>query len=347
MRYIVIPAYDPDEKMLKLIEEVSMMENREIIVVDDGSSKDHESLFEVVADSCVVLRHNSNRGKGRAIKTALQYIQKQEQGIVVIADADGQHTPSDIQRILHACERDPKAFYSGERCFTGEVPLRSRIGNTITRHIFHFVTGLDLYDTQCGLRAFSTTYLPFLLQVKGDRYEYEMNVLLESVSRFPIKTIAIHTVYLDHNRSSHFHPLKDAWRIYRQIFRFLISSLLGFVMDYVLYAVLIFLMQDVSVSLRLMIANLSARICSASLNYCLNRSFVFQSHANTKYSVVSYALLAFWILILNTTLLIGLQMIGFDNLYVLKIMVEAMLFVLSWYIQKHIIFKQTPREEYQ
>ena len=120
---VVIPAYEPDEKLLRLV---------------DGSknaeSKDVFSKLE--ADSAVtVLHHKVNRGKGRAMKTAFEYIKDagfSDDGIITV-DADGQHLIKDIVAVSETWAKNPNALVLGSRRFSGKVPLRSRFGNGVTR----------------------------------------------------------------------------------------------------------------------------------------------------------------------------------------------------------------------
>ena len=278
MRYLVIPAYEPDEKLLNLLKDLQSYQSLTIVVVNDGSTSSYNPIFEAASQFSTVLCHKQNYGKGRALKTAFSYITNIKntlgEGIVITADSDGQHTPLDIFKVGKACEDNPNTLITGERYFTGNVPFRSRFGNTITKYVFSLSTGLSLKDTQCGLRAFSTELLPFLCSIKGERYEYEMNVLLEGAKKIPIKGVPIETVYIDDNRSSHFHPLKDAIKIYKEIFKFAMSSIIGFCVDYIGYALLIFLLAPIPPEIRLIIANVMARLCSATVNYCLNKKFV-------------------------------------------------------------------------
>lgn len=341
MRYLVIPAYEPDEKLITLLHALPKDAAFKVILVNDGSSAKYDKIFKDAAAFATILKHPCNMGKGRALKTAFSYIQKtKEKGTIVTADADGQHTPADILHVCYVCEQHPDTFVTGIRHFTGNVPARSRLGNTLTKYIFRLATGCSLLDTQCGLRAFSTSMLPFLCQVKGERYEYEMNVLLEGAKRFPIEKVPIATVYIEGNSSSHFHPVRDGLRIYKEIFKFALSSILSFFADYAGYVLLLLLFSGIPESTRLILANVIARIGSGTLNYSLNKKFVFEDEQSVAKTGGKYIILACGILLLNTGILLLLHKIGLHNLYILKIMTELLLFLLSWMIQKHVIFHE-------
>ena len=94
------------------------------------------------------------------------------------------------------------------------MPFRSRFGNSITRVVFNLLTRQKVTDTQTGLRGFTFDQLEWLEGIKGDRYEYEMNMLMKaSDEKIQIKEVKIETVYENNNESSHFRPFQDSVRI--------------------------------------------------------------------------------------------------------------------------------------
>lgn len=125
---VVIPAYEPDEKLLRVVAELKRDTDYAIVVVNDGSSEAAEPVFAALPEGVTLLRHAQNRGKGRALKTAYEYIAAhfpQSEGIVTV-DADGQHLPADVVRVSEDWEAHPEALVLGSRRFTGTVPWRSR-----------------------------------------------------------------------------------------------------------------------------------------------------------------------------------------------------------------------------
>jgi glycosyltransferase involved in cell wall biosynthesis len=212
---IVIPAYEPEDSLLELIKSLQKDFGR-IVVIDDGS-KTADAVFERVAwlDGVKLLRHDVNRGKGAALKTAFAAIPKLFPDVegVVTADADGQHLPEDIAAVAKSVLDHPDRFTLGVRGFDGNVPLRSRFGNAWSRWFFFLLTGAMIYDTQTGLRGIPTKFLPALCEMKGDRYEYEGRMLV-AAARMKAKPqqIRIKTVYLEGNRTSHFNPIRDSLR---------------------------------------------------------------------------------------------------------------------------------------
>ena len=232
---IVIPAYQPDEKLTGVVDTLIEKTNFPIVIVDDGSREDCQPLFAALSqkDHVTVLHHEVNRGKGAALKTAFQYVYEncpEEEGVITV-DADGQHLPDDVLRVADAFANHHDALVTGSRRFTGKVPFKSRAGNAITRFVFAISTGVKVYDTQTGLRAFSRENIPRMLSLKGDRYEYEISQLLFCCREMiPIVEVPIETVYIEDNASSHFRALRDGWRIYKMILMFVSSSLLSFLL---------------------------------------------------------------------------------------------------------------------
>lgn len=335
-RIALVPAYEPDEALNNVAEELK--ENGfEVVVINDGSGSGSGEVFETVKAYAKVLDHKTNLGKGAAIKTGLRYISGKFAApyIVVTVDADGQHKVKDAVRICEEAEQYPEDLILGSRRFTGKIPLRSRFGNTVTRFVYRLSSGGRVYDTQTGLRAFSDRAVARLLSVEGERYEYEMNMLMRFAQEgVPIREVRIDTVYLNDNSSSHFKAVKDSCRIYKEILKFSASSLIGFCVDYAMYCLLYGLTDHLTAS------NISARVVSATVNYTLNRKMVFKSNVSVAKSAVQYLVLAVLILACNTLLLKLLTGVGMNG-YLAKILVEVVMFAVSWFVQHKIIFRKT------
>ena len=210
---ILIPAYEPDATLVRLVEALRPL-GAHLVVVDDGSkTAAARAAFAALAGRVdALLVHGVNRGKGAALRTGFAWIRDHlpEAEVVVTADADGQHTPADIRRVAEAALAHPQGLVLGVRQFSGHVPLRSRFGNAWARFFFWLLTGLSLRDTQTGLRAVPRALLARVLALPGERYDYETRMLVDA-RRHAAKPlqVAIETVYLDGNRSSHFRPLRD------------------------------------------------------------------------------------------------------------------------------------------
>jgi glycosyltransferase involved in cell wall biosynthesis len=250
---ILIPAYQPGDALINTTKEL-LDADFSVVVVDDGSGVEYSLIFTQLDPRVRVITHDKNQGKGAALKTGYRYIQTNfgDDFVIITADADGQHKVGDIEKIAEAYRGMSGELLLGARTFSGDdVPFRSRFGNELTRKIFTLVTRQTLHDTQTGLRAFDASLVNFMLQVKGERFEYETNVLLEcSRNEIPMSEYPIQTVYENNNQTSHFNPIKDSWAIYKEILKFASSSLLSFAVDYGAFILLVALTSSWSTCTR-------------------------------------------------------------------------------------------------
>ena len=306
-----------------------------VIVVDDGSGLKYKKYFDNL--NTKVISYKENKGKGFALKTGLKYIKDNfKHYTVVTMDSDGQHKVSDAIKLCDYTKKHPKELVLGSRKRDENVPLRSFLGNTITRSVYRMVTKTDIYDTQTGLRCFTDLLIDYMLEIPGDRYEYEMNVLLESSGyNIKIKEITIETIYIENNAKSHFNTVKDSWKIYKEILKFSLSSIISFIIDYFLCLLLVFTTRSVALS------NIVARIVSSLVNYNINKKVVFKGKSNN--SFIKYYLLVIFILVLNTIVLTILS--SFLNIAVAKLLTELILFTVSLSVQRKFIFKGSDKNE--
>ena len=324
----LIPAYEPEESMLTLLEGIKKDTDMDIVVVNDGSSNACDAIFNKAKEFAKVLEHEVNKGKGRALKTGLGYINDNysTEYIVVTMDADGQHTIEDALKICKVIEKSPDILVLGKRFFGNDVPLRSRFGNAM-------------------LRAFSYKLMPLMLDIKGERYEYEMNVLMECPKNgIEIKEVDIATIYINNNSSSHFNVLKDSYRVYKEIFKFCAASIVCFLVDYMLYCLGLIFTVSLGKGLSTVVSNVFARIISSILNFTLNKKVVFKRKGNTLKLAASYFLLALFILAGNTLVLkMFVEVLNIES-KVAKLITELIFFIISWFIQKFLIFKKREEE---
>lgn len=348
--YIVIPSLNPDEKLLKLLSSLKENGFSHIILVNDGSDDSYDSYFETAEQEygCIVLRHYVNQGKGRALKTAFNYYLghcKDAIGVVTV-DADGQHRSEDIGRCMDALLNEPDKLIMGCRDFSKkDIPFRSKFGNVLTKHVFSMLCGVKVSDTQTGLRAFSTELVRRFMKTKGERFEYEMNMLIDcKEERLGIREIPIETVYIEDNASSHFNPLLDSIRIYSVFMKFILSSLSSFLVDIIFYVIFITLLKDWMPGWYIFVSTCAARIISSVVNYLINRNTVFRNKENSRSSFVKYYILAACQMICSGVLVDFL--FGITHLLnetVLKIIVDTILFLLSFRVQQEWVFKHKNR----
>ena len=334
---ILIPAYEPDQQLPALIRSIRDAEPwATVVVVDDGSGPGYKDVFDgVKALGCHVIGYARNRGKGFALKTGFGFIADHLPGRnVVCADSDGQHTIVDILKVAAAVQPGSPAMVLGTRNFTGNVPARSKFGNTATRLLFTLATGERISDTQTGLRGYPAAMLPWLRSIRGERYEYELNLLLEAKdSGYAITTVDIATVYLDHNSGSHFRPLADSVRIYAPLLKFLASSFTAFLVDTVVFLLLTLVTDS------LLLAVVGARAVSSAVNFLVNRRVVFE-HGRDRPAAAAgrrYFSLVIVLLAANYGLIYALDALSVAALPA-KILAEIALLAVSYAVQQRFLF---------
>ncbi len=308
---VIIPAYKPDDRLPPYVSALRQAGVGKVVVVDDGSGESYQALFDLIPEDGAshVIHYAPNAGKGVALKRGMQWVQDEcpEQEIIITADADGQHTVEDVLRMAQALSENGEGLLLGSRDFSqADVPPKSRMGNRITSVVFKLLYGRWVPDTQTGLRGFLRALLPMMIAVRGDRYEYEMNVLIECAAhRMPMRALPIATVYENNNEGSHFRAVRDSARIYGVIFggffRFISASLLCFLLDYGLYLLFNYLLKVFGPALdqemrvlvfkivpHIALATVLARVLSGLANFFLNRQIVFSNHSKIRQAFPRY-----------------------------------------------------------
>lgn len=342
---VLIPAYMPGERLITLCRQLMGMGFR-VTVVNDGSGPGYNYYFNMLPTEVVVLNHTANCGKGRALKTGLLYIHRNFPSIlgVVTADADGQHLLQDIIKISKQLEHHEDSIILGSRQFDGKVPLKSKFGNLLTRWVFAASSGKVVHDTQTGLRGIPFRMIPELLAIKGDKYEYEMNVLIWAAKRKKeIREVNIKTVYIGGNESSHFRAVRDSILIYEKILRFALSSLASFALDFTLLILLRALTSSMEASLSLFVSAFGARAISSVFNFMLNKRLVFESKENGAPEARKYFVLAGAIITVNYGMLYALNLLLGIPLGISKIATELFLYAASYRVQSRHVFKDEVR----
>ena len=348
---VLIPAYKPDERLITLVDELRAKGFDRVVTVDDGGGAKFKHIFDALQGKAEVLVHEVNRGKGAALKTGIAHIMQMPGVHVVTADADGQHAPADVAKIADALLETPDTLVLGSRD-KAQMPPRSKVGNTLTCAVFAAATFKWIGDTQTGLRGLPACALADCAVLEGDRYEYEMNMLLHACrEKIKVREVTIETIYIGNNETSHFNPIRDGLKIYalifRKVFKFLTSSVLATVVDYVLFILLQVLLVgrmaaemvvgSVTIDPALLLSVVGARVVSALFNYTLNRKVVFKSAARG--TLWKYAVLALFIIAGDYVLIRLLQGIGLPTL-LSKVIADVGLFICSYRVQDRIIFKK-------
>lgn len=347
---LIIPSYEPDGRMVALTQQLSVSYPDNIIIINDGSGQEYTIYFQKAQElGCIVLKHYRNMGKGRGLKNAFNYCLNQFPNMVgcITADSDGQHCIEDILRIRETLIQNPDKLILGTRDFSSDdIPFKSKLGNRLTVKVCKFLCGMELSDTQTGLRGIPKTFMAELLNAKGERFEFEMQMLLESKNHYPIYELPIKTVYDSAERhQTHFDPIRDSICIYSRLgapfLRFLISSLSSSVLDLTLFSILCTLLKDIIGVVYVAVATVGARILSATYNFIINHRFVFKSSEKYNRAMLKYFILVLCQMTASALLVTLLCMIIKEiNETVVKMIVDTILFFISYRMQQNLVFRK-------
>ena len=356
---IVLPSLDPDKKFINVIESLLREGFQHLVIVNDGSCAERRHFFDEAASlpGCTVLTHEVNKGKGRALKTAFGYVREKLPALcgVITIDGDGQHLTKDIlacgQRML---ENEDKVVLGCRDFSLPGIPPRSVAGNKTTSRFFKLLFGIRLSDTQTGLRAIPARYLETFCDIEGERFEYETNMLLY-MKRLGIGFLEqpIATVYDPDDYSSHYNAVKDSLRITKVMlrflitgsgFRYLVSSVLSFLVDNGLYHLLFALLFGSMGNAASPAAQAIARAVSSLFNFTMNDRFVFRNKTEHGKAFLKYYCLCIPQTLVSmvclTALVRALEISSPGFATFVKILVETALFFISYFIQKLWVFKK-------
>ncbi len=335
---VVIPAYNPTEQLVGLIRELAQSDISPIIVVNDGSGARYDPIFEEIGSTkdLVIVRHAVNLGKGAALKAGLNFVYCNFDGCigVVTADADGQHLVKDIVKVSQTLKEHPRALVLGSRSFGEKVPFRSLVGNKLTKYLFWLLVGKKLTDTQSGLRGIPMEFIPKLLKMKSQGYDFELDMLLAcKYGNREIIEEEIQTVYVDGNISSHFNPLIDSMKIYFTLFRFMLASLATAIFDYIVFFAVYGSWSNILLSQSV------ARLAALGFNYLAVRKIVFLSNKQ-HYQVFPKYLILVLVCGLVSYSMINLLISVFPvNLAVAKLLSELLIYFGNFAVQRELIFR--------
>ena len=315
---VLIPAYNPSEEIMTEFLNKLHKAFKNIVIVNDGSSEEHNAYFETLEKKYPVLRHNINLGKGRALKNGINYILNNypDASAIVMADCDGQHSVEDIKKVLSVAKEYPDSLVLGVRDFDKKgVPIKSKLGNIITRNVLNLFVGPQISDTQTGLRAMSLDVAKSIIEIPGERYEYETNVLITSKkNKLPIKEVEIETIYINDNQTSHFNPVKDSARIYKLFSRYLIVSFLSYIIEVIAFSKLL---DKPKFFLSIVVYLLIAKAISSLITLVVNR------HLDLALVAVS--------IVFNSLILLALQRTN-ANLIVMKVIIDFIVLILGIFL---------------
>lgn len=334
----IIPAYNPDENLIKVIESILKKSSYPIFVIDDGSKEESKPVFENIEEidssRVTLLKHAINLGKGAALKTLFNYILVNYPEIkgVVTLDSDGQHSTKDCLRVLSEMEKKPTAFVLGYRTFSKDIPLKSYIGNNISRFVYHLTLGYKFKDTQTGLRGLSREFMKSSLAITSNRFEFETEQLAKAVNEhISIVEIPIETIYIENNKATSFRPLVDSFKIYFVLLRYAFSSIITAVVDFIIF------MLSISMGANVFWSNMFARTVSIGVQYTLLDKYVFYSKAKV-WSFIFFALYVYMMGIVSATMQVKLiENLSF-SVFLAKVLVEGVLFFVNFAFLRLYIF---------
>lgn len=352
---IIIPSLDPDGTLVEYVRCLINKGFQHIIIVNDGSQPKYSEIYTEIQKEpeCVVLRHDINRGKGRSLKTAMKYYfaNIHDSSGVITVDADGQHAVNDVLRINDAMNVSAGKVILGSRDFSGvHIPFKSKFGNKVTSRVIQIFHGHYFSDTQTGLRGFPNSLLESLTnKVAGERYEYEMNVLLYCVHRgIEVEEMKIETIYHDElNSGSHFRPIIDSLRIYtiilRSFFFYSLSGILSALLDLAIFTLVVKFIMKNSDTAAIFTATIAARACSSIFNYAVNKNVVFRTKSRVTYTVIKYYLLCAVQMSASAGLVYFFHHFSRIDEILVKAIIDGILFFASYQIQKRWVFRPSRR----
>ena len=322
----IIPAYNPDENLINVVESILKESNYPIFILNDGSKEECNPIFEHIkkidTSRIILLKHAINLGKGAALKTLFNYILVNFPEIkgVVTLDSDGQHSTKDCLRVLSKLEKTPNAFVLGYRTFNKDIPLKSYIGNNISKFIYHLVLGHKFNDTQTGLRGLGRAFMKSSLAINSNRFEFETEQLAKAVNEhIPIIEIPIETIYF-------------------VLLRYAFASVITAVVDFIVFII------SISIGIDVFWSNMLARTASIGVQFTLLDKYVFYSKAKL-WSFILFALYVYAMGIVSATMQIELiKNLNFPVLLA-KVLVEGVLFFVNFAFLRLYIFTSKSKKQ--
>ena len=299
---VLLPVYNPDEKFLHLVEELNKR-GFKVVAVNDGSKERCDEYFRRAEEYADVIGYKENKGKGFALKRGFEYIGNNladEVDYIVTADSDGQHAIEDIERVAKLT-RKTDGIVLGMRDLSEKIPIKSRIGNDMSKVIYTIVTGVFLRDNQSGLRGFPVRLCMWLQDIPGNKYEFELNVLATAHKEgMKVTGIDIKTIYENNNKNTHFRPIKDTVRIQKSLWSYgLISALLYFL--YVLTICILvwfnipyFYFWLIGIFIWVTAMHAVLNVFSAGIRHRQKISVVYYVTCSIKYCIASLIMLLFY-----------------------------------------------------
>lgn len=216
---ILIPAYNAAATLRAVVDECQGFA-MPLVVVDDGSTD--ATALTLSGLPLTLLCHKVNRGKGAALRTGFEWALQQQFDGVITLDADGQHDPTAIPRLLD--EVDKKGYdcllASRHGQFEEMAGLR-KVWNRFGVWCMRKLTGFEITDSQSGFRFYRSTLLQ-ALKLEKNGYDLEMELLVKGwKSGFKIGSLPVPARVADGRATSHYRPVRDTWNICMTFLKFM------------------------------------------------------------------------------------------------------------------------------
>jgi glycosyltransferase involved in cell wall biosynthesis len=211
---VVVPVYNHGGTVQRIVRE--SRRDFPVIVVDDGSTDQGPAIL-AQEHGITLVTLPANRGKAAALRAGFAKAGESGYTHAITIDADGQHPTDALAEFAAACREQTEAVVIGIRDLKAAgAPLARRISNALSTFCFRLETGVHLADTQCGYRAYPLAAIRNL-RVDSDRYAFELEIMVKAAwAGIPLRPQRVHADYsAPTSRLSHFHPLRDFFRIFR------------------------------------------------------------------------------------------------------------------------------------
>ncbi len=348
---IVLPSFNPDERMLQVISDAIDAGFSRIILVNDGSRPNTEEYFDRASllSEVTLLTHKENMGKGAALKTAFRHLLENDIDFsgVVTTDSDDQYNVKDLVACAEAVVSNEMIVLGARDFSLPEVSLKSKLTNSVTSFIFKTGCKIDVADTQTGLRGIPKKYLPCFVNTKGDRYEYETNMLIDmSRGEIPFMQMTIDTVCFEKNKATHFRPIRDSARIYSQLMRYMLSSLISYTIDQGIFAlanIILSSMPGVEHLTQIIVATACSRIPSSLFNFLFNKNVVFKKRETSGAFAKYYILCAGQIIVSSSMVFLLSALFNLTStlfLQLFKIITDGVLYAVNFHMQREWVYKE-------
>lgn len=339
---IIIPAYNPSQEFLPFITELHercVQEAVAILLVNDGCDVSYDHVLEMAISfsNVSIVKHETNLGKGAALKTGISAVKNifPKCAGVVTADADGQHRVEDIFNVLNFNAAKDDALILGVRHFDQDVPIRSKLGNVLTRAVFYMLTSIRIEDTQTGLRRIPRNHFGAMLDIKSTGYAFEMEMLLwAKQSDVQLETQVIKTVYIDHNATSHFRPFVDSVKIYAVLLKQAFASTATAIVDLCAFSIFFALSGGM-----LFWANAFSRTVAFPVYFYMNRDFVFKQKQLGLHPVPKLVLAIIVSGLFSYSLQwLAQKTLGFNEV-LSKLVIETIVFFINFIVLRDFVYK--------